>query len=133
MVWAALAGHFHFSVTLSLFGDEPPPLPRHRDPVSGRSPGLCRRGGRCGGLCSGSRPLAPARRSPRRAAWGGLATLSPAARSSSSLPFPHCGLSGVLIKVALLPATPNYFLCYFYCHLCLPGSRQAAAHLYKCK
>lgn len=27
MVWAALAGHFHFSVTLSLFGDEPPPSP----------------------------------------------------------------------------------------------------------
>lgn len=25
MVWAALAGHFHFSVTLSLFGDELPP------------------------------------------------------------------------------------------------------------
>lgn len=27
MVWAALAGHFHFSVTLSLFGDELPPPP----------------------------------------------------------------------------------------------------------
>lgn len=27
MVWAALAGHFHFSVTLPLFGDELPPPP----------------------------------------------------------------------------------------------------------